>query len=195
MEELVTNLTNTEQVASEIISKYPEAILMLRPCFVSENDWELAITLKPSLFSKCPSKTVGICMAALSVDGLNLEHIDPTRYEDKAYREMCYTAVEQNPAAIALVPKAFRSRELKGLAYSKDPNLIMGKKLSTETILQMIRHRPSLIQDVKEPTDEMIITALSGDPRTIVYFKSISPKVKEFYEERFPQYAAMLIHD
>lgn len=195
MDELMTGLENTEQLTSEIISKYPEAILMLRPYFISENDWELAITLRPTLFTKCPNKTVDICDTALSVDGLNLEFIDPRKYGEETYRQFCQTAVEQNPAAISLVPKSFLSKELKALAYSKDPNLMMGKQLSEDVILQMLKHRPSLIKDVKNPTDEMIITALMGDPRVIVYFTYVSPRVREFFEERYPQYAVMLLHD
>ena len=95
-----------------------------------------------------------------------------------------------------MVPKGFRSDELVSYAYAADPELLLSEKKLTESMVEAILdHNPSLIQYVVEPTDDMIIKALSRDPRVIVYFPIISDRVRHFYEENYPQYAAMMLHD
>ena len=190
----------SEKELAELVSQHldtaPELIFTVKPKYLTSEDWENAIYKKPELFRRCKDKYYGLCIVALSLDGLNLEFIDPAEYTVDQYDTMCEIAVKQNPAAILLIPKEFRTRELRAYAYSKNPELALkDKKLTVGVVETMLDHNPNLIKDIDHPSDDLIIRALSKDPRVIVYFQTLSPRVKEFFEERYPQYAAMIIHD
>lgn len=180
----------------EILKEDPRMIVSFRPKLVTDEMWEYAVAMEPSLFKECKRKTYRISSIAISSDGMNLAELDPINYTGDQYRKLCHLAVKQNPKAIALVPKGFRSDELVSYAYAADPELLLSEKKLTESMVEAILdHNPSLIQYVVEPTDDMIIKALSRDPRVIVYFPIISDRVRHFYEENYPQYAAMMLHD
>lgn len=191
-------LTNEEMVEKmeDILRNDPRMILSFKTKLVTDDMWEYAVAMEPSLFAECKRKSYRICSAALATDGLNLEYIDPVNYTGEQYKKLCHMAVQQNAKAIMLVPKEFRTRELTSYAYAADPELLLSeKKLTASMVGDIIEHNRSLIQYVVEPTDEMIIRALTKDPRVIVYFPIISDQVREFYEEHYPQYAAMFIHN
>lgn len=180
----------------EVLKADPRMILTFRSKLVTEEMWEYAVSMEPALFQECKNKTYRIASSAIMADGFNLEHCDPIKYTGEQYKKLCTLAVRQNPKAIVIVPKEFRSDELLSYAYASDPELILNEKKLTDSMVEsIIDHRPSLIQHVVNPTDDMIIRALKGDPRTIVYFPIISDRVRAFYEENYPQYAAMLLHD
>lgn len=181
---------------SRVIQTAPDMIFAFKPKFLSPEDWEMAISIKPSLFIKCKVKTPSLCMLAVSIDGFNLEYIDPIEHEYDFYQDLCMTAIAQNPKALIVVPKEFRTKKLLALAYANDPELLISeKRLSPAMVESILEHNPALIQYVVDPTDEMIIKALSLDPKCIVYFKTVSPRVRNYFEEYYPQYASMLIHD
>lgn len=181
---------------SRVIQTAPDMIFAFKPKFLTQEDWELAITAKPSLFAKCKSKPPSLCMLAVSLDGFNLNYVDPIDHDYDFYQDLCMTAISQNPKALAVVPKEFRTKKLLALAYANDPELLVSEKRLTPAMVESIlEHNPGLIQYVVDPTDEMIIKALSLDPKCIVYFKTVSPKVRDYFEEYYPQYASMLIHD
>lgn len=185
-----------KDVVTEVIQQNPDLIFAFKPKYVSANDWEMAISLKPALFAKCKEKTPHLCILAISLDGFNIEYVDPVEHSETFYMNLCKAAIQQNPKAIVAIPKEFRTRELRAMAYALDPELLINEKKLTESMItSILEHNPSLIQYVVDPTDDMIIKALSMDPRVIVYFKSISPTVKQYFEEYYPQYASMLIHE
>ena len=184
------------ELVSKVVRTNPDMIFTFKPKFLVIEDWESAINANPAIFARCKNKTPNLCMIAVSLDGFNMEYIDPAEHTESFYLQLCKTAISQNPKAIAAIPKEFRTKELRAMAYAKDPELMMNeKKLSQSMIEAILDHNPGMIRDVVDPSDDMIIRALSKDPRVIVYFKSISPRVKDFFEEYYPQYAAMLIHD
>lgn len=195
----MANLLSEREIAELIkhhIQDTPELIFAVKPKFLDPEEVEYAISKKPELFRRWKDKTFNICMVAVSLDGFNLEYINPEEYSEEQYRRLCWTAVEQNAKSIVVVPKDFRSKELKAYAYAHDPELLVSENKVTDSMLEsMIEHDPSLIQHVEDPSDELIIKALTKDPRVIVYFRTISSRVKDFFEERYPQYAAMVIHD
>jgi hypothetical protein len=189
-------LEEMQNQMEEILKGDPRMILSFRSKFVTEEMWEYAVATEPSLFPHCKKKTYRLASIALSKDGFHLGNIDPIQYTGEQFKKLCHLAVEQNPKAVVLVPKEFKSDELMAYAYSRDPELLLSEKKLTESMVHsIIDHNPSLIQYVVNPTDEMIISALDKDPRVIVYFSSISDKVKQYYEERYPQYAAMVLHN
>jgi hypothetical protein len=180
----------------EVLKTDPRMILTFKSKLVTDEMWEYAIAMDSSLFTACKRKTFRIASIALAVDGLHLGNIDPINYSGDQFAKLCQIAVEQNPKAIVLVPKEFRNDKLLAYAYSRDPELLLSeKKLTTNMVMSIIDHSPSLIQYVVNPTDDMIIHALEKDPRVIVYFQHISPRVREIFEENYPQYASMLLHD
>lgn len=180
----------------DIIREDPRMIVAFRPKMITDELWEYAISLEPSLFTACKVKSYRLASIAISLDGLHLGNIDPIDYTGDQYEKLCNIAVRQNPKAIMLVPKEFRTDELLAYAYAKDPELLLSEKKLTESMLaSIIDHNPSLIQYVVDPTDELIIRALRKDPRVIVYFATISDAVKDFYEENYPQYAAMILRN
>lgn len=190
----------SEREIAELVKRHiqdnPELIFAVKPKFLHPEEVEYAISKKPELFRRWKEKTFNLCMVALSLDGFNLEFIEPEEFSAEQYERLCWTAVEQNPKSIVLVPKDFRTKELKSYAYAHDPELLLSEnKVSESMVESMLEHDPSLIQYVENPTDELIIKALTKDPRVIVYFRTISSRVKDFFEERYPQYAAMVIHD
>lgn len=183
------------ELAHQAIIANPEMVLVVRPKYVTETDWEYAISAQPRLFKECKTKTFSICLAALSIDGMNLEYINPMKYSGSQYAAMCQLAVQTTPKAYLLVPKNFQTEELKAKAMSNDPELLINAEyLSTSAIKSMLDVNPSFIKRFVNPSDDILIYALSKDPRVIVYFPHISPAVKDFFEEHFPQYASML-HD
>lgn len=190
------NVQEVQKKMSDIIRDDPSMILTFRSKYVTDDMWEYAIIQDPTLFKECKTKSYRVCVAAVTVDGFNLEYIDPVDFNGSQYKKLCNVAVRQNPKCIVLVPKGFRTDELLAYAYAQDPELILSeKKLTDSMVMSIIDHNPSLIQYVANPTDDMIIHALQKDPRTIVYFPIISDKVRQFYEENYPQYAAMVLHD
>lgn len=189
-------IKEAQEKIEEVLKNDPRMILTFKSKLVTDEMWEYAIAMDSSLFINCKRKTFRIASIALSVDGLHLGNVDPINYTGEQFERLCQIAVEQNPKAIMLVPKEFRTDKLLAYAYSRDPELLLSeKKLTQNMVISIIDHSPSLIQFVVDPTDDMIIHALEKDPRTIVYFKTISDRVREYYEERYPQYAAMLLHD
>lgn len=180
----------------DIIRDDPRMILLFRSKLITDDMWEYAVAMEPSLFRECKKKTYRISVAAMTADGLNLGEIDPINFTGEQYKKLCEIAVSQNPKAIALVPKEFRTNEMQSYAFATDPELLLSKKkLTADMVEAIIDHNPSLIQYVDSPTDSMMIRALKKDPRVIVYFPIISDDVRAFYEENYPQYAAMLLHD
>lgn len=194
----MTPMTNEEclERVDAIIKEDPRMILAFRSKVLTDEMWEYAVAMEPSLFAECKRKTFRVASIAIAGDGLNLEYVDPINYTGEQYKKLCNLAVKQNPKAIILVPKEFRTEELIGYAYANDPELLLSeKKLSEGMVESIIDHNPSLIRFVVEPTDNMIMRALSKDPRVIVYFPVISEAVRDYYEETYPQYAAMLLHN
>lgn len=184
-----------QEKMAEIVRADPRMILTFKSALVTEELWEYAVNTMPELFPSCKRKTYRISVAAITADGFHLGNIDPLNFTMEQYQKLCELAVSQNPKAIAVVPKEFRTEELSSYAMARDPELLLQKKqLSEDMVTSIIDHNPGLIQYVVDPTDAMIIRALRKDPRVIVYCKTISPAVRDFYEENYPQYAAMLIH-
>ena len=191
------SLTEEELTAklNDIVRDDPRMILAFKSSIVSEELWELAVSMMPELFVYCKRKTYRITVAAITADGFHLGNVDPLNFTVDQYTKLCELAVTQNPKAIAAVPKEFRSEKLVSYAMSQDPELLLQRKqLTPDMVEAIIEHNPSLIQYVVDPTDDMIIRALKKDPRVIVHCPFISRKVRDFYEETYPQYAAMLIH-
>ena len=183
------------ELARQAVIANPELILGIRPKYLTDELWEFAISANSSIFQHCKTKPYAICMAALSIDGFNLTHIDPLRYTGEQYQNMCELAVQTTPKALLIVPKEFRSKKMKASAYANDPELLSTeKKLNDGMIKGILDHNPSFIRQVDNPSDDLLIYALGKDPRCIVYFENISPRVRDFFEEHFPQYAAMF-HD
>lgn len=194
----MTPLSNEEMndKMEDIIRDDPRMILAFRSKLITDEMWEYAVAMEPSLFRECKKKTYRIAVAAMTADGFNLGEIDPINFTGDQYKKLCEIAVSQNPKAISLVPKEFRSNEMQSYAFATDPELLLSKKkLTADMVEAIIDHNPSLIQYVDSPTDSMMIRALKKDPRVIVYFPIISDDVRAFYEENYPQYAAMLLHD
>lgn len=190
---------NTKDMQDRImdtIKQCPSMILTFKSRYITDEMWEYAIAMEPQLFSECKEMTYNLATTALMLDGMNLASIDPIHFTEEQYRKLCRLAVEQNPKAIVAVPKEFRTDELRSYAYARDPSLLLcEKKLDEDMIIAILDHNPGLIRYVVNPTDEMMIKALSKDPRTVVYFVNLPDKVKEFFEETYPDYAAMYLHD
>lgn len=190
------NFETLRQKMEDVLKEDPTMILAFRTKLVTDEMWEYAIAMEPSLFTECKRKTFRISLVAMSADGLHIGNVDPITFTGEQFTRLCEVAVEQNPKAIALIPKEFRTERLVSYAYSRDPELLMSeKKLTSGMVLSIIDHNPRLIQYVVDPTDEMIIHALSKDPRVIVYFTHISDEVRNYFEETYPQYASMFLHD
>lgn len=188
--------TETQDRIMEVIKQCPSMILTFKSRYITDDMWEYAIAMEPRLFAECKELTYNLATTALMMDGMNLASIDPIKFTEEQYRKLCRLAVEQNPKAIVAVPKEFRTEELRTYAYARDPSLLLcEKKLDEDMIIAILDHNPGLIRYVVNPTDEMMIKALSKDPRTIVYFATLSDKVKKFFEETYPEYAAMYLHD
>lgn len=183
------------EIVRHAVMTNPELILGIRPKYLTDDLWTFAISANHEIFKYCKMKTYSICMTALEVDGFNLEYIDPLRYTGEQYQNMCELAVQTTPRALAMVPKKFQTKKMKAYAYANDPELLSSeKKLTDNMIKTILDHNPSFIRQVDNPSDDLLIHALARDPRCIVYFENISPRVRDFFEENFPQYASMF-HD
>lgn len=194
MEELVLT-DELKALIEKTVKDNPKIILAIKPKYLTEELWEYAVASSVGIFSACKKKTYGICTVALAIDGMLLGLIDPIHYTGEQYQNLCDIAVMQNPKAYTLVPDEFRTREMIAYVYSKDPEMMLSEKsLSADTVMSVLKRKPSFIQYVVEPTDEMMIVALDADPRVIVYMNRIPDKVRDFFEERYPEYAAMFIH-
>lgn len=188
-------LDDIQKGIEDIIRTDPKMIISFKSKLVTDEMWEYAIAMEPRLFPLCKKKTYRICMLALARDGFYLSDVDPINYTGDQYKSLCRTAVEQNPKAIAIVPKEFQSKDLVAYAYAQDPELMLNEKKLTPSMLEsIIDHNPSLIQYVVQPSDELVIRALERDPRVIVYCKNVTEKVRDYLEETYPQYAAMFLH-
>lgn len=184
------------QKMEDIIKEDPRMILTFRTKLVTDEMWEFAIAMEPGLFTECKRPSYRIAAVAMASDGFHIGNIDPLLYTGEQFKKLCAIAIQQNPKAIVAVPKEFRTEKLLSYAYSRDPELMLQEKqLSKGMVEAIVEHNPSLIQYVVDPNDDIIITALSKDPRVIVYFTSISDKVRDYFEETYPQYAAMVLHD
>lgn len=180
----------------DIIINDPEMIPAFKPKYITDEMWEYCIDKDPSIFIYCKCPSARICFKVLSIDGFYLENIDPTNYSEEIYRKMCRIAIETTPKAYPLIPKEFRNDKLKAVAYSRDPELLLSeKKLTPNMVEEIVLHNPSLIQYVENPPDDLIIKVLDKQPKAIVYFSSLSDKVKEWYDENYPEYASMFFMD
>ena len=177
----------------KILNENPEMIMTFKAKYVTEGMWDYCISRNPQLFRECKDPTPKLCYRVLSMDGFFLEDIDPSKYSKEIYTRMCWIALETTPKAFPLIPEKYRTKEMKTYAYSMDPELLLSEKRLTPAMLEeIIDHRPDLIRYVANPTDDLIIRALEKEPKAIVYFTSISDRVRTWYEEHFPEYASML---
>ena len=178
----------------EVLKRDVNMILAFKAKLVTDDMWEYAVATDPSLFTACQKPSFRIAMIAVSRDGFHIGNIDPINFTTDQYQKLCNAAVEQNPKAITVIPKEFKNTSLIGYAYARDPELILSEEKLTESMVEsIIDHNPALIQYVNEPDDDLIIRALEKNPKVIVYFPIISERVRSYYEERYPQYAAMLL--
>lgn len=176
-----------------IIMSAPEMILAFKSKLVTEDMWGYCLEQNPELFPYCKKPSAQLCYKVLSVDGMYIQDVDPTQFDKETYQSLCRVAVETTPKALVAIPKELVTDELKAYAYSRDPELLMSEKKLTPGLLEsIVLHNPSLLQYVQDPSNELVIKVLEKEPRAIVYLQAITDEIRDFYEERYPDYASML---
>lgn len=127
----------------ELLTDDPSVILMFRPEMTTDEMWKIAIANEPSLFQNMKNPSKEMILYALSQDGANLRYLQKSGIQ--LTPEYIYTAVENYPGAIFMIPETLWSARLKEFACSKDTSLMKEIPLSRSYIESQLRKDPTLV--------------------------------------------------
>lgn len=178
----------------EIIVNDPEMILAVKQVYLTEDLWKVAIENEPKLFKKVKHPSVSLCYYAVAIDGSNLKHVVKKVRYVKITPKLAVLAINSCPKALFDIPKEVVDDGLKELAFDKDEKLLAEYTGSVrpEYVQKKVHENPSIIQWIKNPSEEMLIEALNADPCSIVYIKEPSQKIIELMKTKYPQYWDMV---
>lgn len=176
----------------KIIMEDPEVVTLLKEKYVDEEIWKFCIERDPSLFRKMKRPSYNVCMHACEVDGSNLRYIKNKFSYITITDVMVYTAVNSNPKSIVYVPKKFLSEDLKEMAFDKDPSLMKYFDDIRDSYLQkIVCEKPSSIQYIEFPNEELLCKAIYNDPNVCVYINQLTPRMLKILEEHYPDHYAL----
>lgn len=178
----------------QLLTMNPFAIQAIKGNYVDDEMWMYAIDLEPTVFQfiesykKIPSTK--LCMYAVRADGSNIRYIHPSRITE----HMMDVAHRTCPTAHLYVKhnhdKEGVTREKTLVPERSSYQESMEEKM-TNTILSQLRKNPSMIREIKDPTDEMKAVALVANPDVLLYFDELSPFMVQLMDEYYPDIASM----
>lgn len=172
-----------------VIMEDPEIVTLLKEKYVDEEIWKFCIEREPSLFRKMKHPSYNICMHACEVDGSNLRYIKNKFSYITITDVMAYTAVNSNPKSIIYVPKKLLSDDLKEMAFDRDPSLMQYFDMIRDEYLEkIVCEKPSSIQYVEFPNEDLICKAILIDPNVCVYINNLTPKMLNVLKENYPDH-------
>lgn len=171
------------------IMEDPEIVTLLKEKYVDEEIWKYCIEREPSLFRKMKHPSYDICLHACEIDGSNLRYIKNKFSYITITDVMAYTSVRSNPKSIIYVPKKLLSDDLKEMAFDKDPSLMQHFDVIRNSYLEkIISEKPSSIQYVQFPSEELVCKAISYNPNVCVYIEKLTPKMLEVLKQHHADY-------
>ena len=163
-------------------------ILLLKNKYITDDVWEFCIEREPSLFKYMENPSLQVCYFALDQDGHNLKYIKNKFTEIKINRKMAYIAIRNCPKAIFYVPKTLLDDELKELAFEQDPTLMESfDNVRPEFVEGLLLRNPSYIKFIKNPDEALVCKLLKDYPNIIVYFSTITNRMRETLEMYHPE--------
>lgn len=188
MSVMISNSSAKTKILRAIMSD-PEIVLLLKEKYVDDEIWKFCIERDPNLFKKMKHPNDEVCMYACNVDGSNLKHIKNKFRHIKITDTMCLTAIRSNPRAILYVPKSLMNNELKEIACSEDPSLMIHfDDLREEFIEKLIREKPYAVKYVRKINESFICEMIKSTPTICTYFDKMTPKMIDIFREYHPNY-------
>ena len=181
-----------QRVKTKILSAIiedPEIILLLKEKYVDEEIWKFCIERDPNIFRKMKHPSEEICMYACEVDGTNLKYIrNRFRYIPISV-SLCVTSVKSNPKALLYVPRKMLNNTLKEMAFDEDPSLMKYfDDVRPQYLERLLSERPSAIQYVDKPNEDVICETLKKSPDICPYLNSMTSKMIEVLRVYHPAY-------
>lgn len=174
----------------ELLTDDPSVILMFKPEETTESMWKVAIENEPSLFQNMKNPSNEMILYALSQDGANIKYLK--RLGIELTPEYIYTAVDNYPGAIFMVPEGLWSNRLKEFACAKDTSLMKEIPLSRSYIESQLRRDPTLVRFLSNPTEDQLCAAINANPSVCAYIKEFTPRMIQLIEEKYPSLVSLL---
>lgn len=169
-----------------LISDDPSVIILIKPAYITENMWKIAIEQEPSLFQYMKSPSKEMCMFALKEDGSNLRVLVENP-EIKVTPQMCYQAVKSYPPAIFDVPSELRDDAIKEYAFDRDPTLMKHfSNVRLGYINRKLKDDPTFARYLDDPTEDQEYRAVQADPNYCVYLTHFTPRIMELIRALYP---------
>ena len=104
-----------------ILADDPSFIILLKNKFITDDMWKFVIEKEPSLFRHMKEPSEEMILFALKEDGANAQYLEQMGVNITP--KMLYTAVHSYPGAIYLIPKEYRTANLREYACKEEPSL------------------------------------------------------------------------
>lgn len=182
----------------EQIMENPRLITIIKNRYLDDDMLEKCIDSEPSVFRYIKMPSMRIIRAALAADGGNLAYIPEYRRRSLPTEFFIYALQSNLYGSIKFIPEDqldCLSPEIKEhLIFENDPEIAFkyGVSVREEFIRDKIRHDPSLIKFVVEPSDELKCLALEQDPNIALYYDELTPKMMDVIDRKYPSLKGQL---
>ena len=179
-----------ERKIINLIIEDPSIIRLIKNKYLTEDMWKAAIDSEPSIFQYMKDPSEKMILYALSKDGANIQYLSKMNViiTDK----MIYTAIDEYPEAIKLLPYKYQTAEIKEYASIKNPVLLRSLNLSKGFIDQQLKKDPTLIRYIDNPTEDQLCRALKANPNMISFIEFFTPKMISLIKELYPDIIPMI---
>lgn len=183
----------------EQIMDNPRLITIIKKRYLDDDMLEKCIDSEAGVFQYIKNPSMRIIRAAIMADGGNLAYIPEYKRNSLPVEIFIYALQSNLYGAIKYIPEGILtnglSHEIKEkLIFDNDPEIAFkyGINVRDEFLRDKIRHDPSLIKFVTEPSDELKCLALEGDPNIALYYDELSPNMMDIIDRKYPSLKGQL---
>lgn len=170
----------------------PQMILMFKEEYVTENMWRVAISNEPPIFQHVQNPSNDLVLFALSQDGTNIRYLPKMGIEYTP--EIIYTAINQYPGAIFMLPERYQTNRVKEYACAHDPSLMKHMVLREDYVNKRLRADPTEVRYLSSPSEEQLLRALDENPTVCAYIHHFTPSMVRLIKEKYPSLIQMIPH-
>lgn len=170
----------------------PQMILMFKEEFITENMWRVAISNEPPIFQYVHNPSNELVLFALSQDGTNIRYLQ--RMGIDYTPEIIYTAINQYPGAIFMLPEHYQTNRVKEYACARDPSLMKHLVLRESYVNKRLRADPTEVRYLQAPSEEQLLKALDENPTVCAYIHQFTPNMIRLIKRKYPSLIQMIPH-
>lgn len=162
----------TEKICIDAIKNNPDAFFKIHPDNITHSIKLEAVKSNPMILEKIEDQDEELCLAAVENKGIVLQ------YAQIKTKKVCDAAFENDVHAIEFIPDSTEEMKLKAIQVDPALMLLMDEykdNPNDELKLIMVKRRPSYILEIENPTEEMLIEAVTKDGKLL---QKINPELQ-----------------